>query len=161
MPWIQKMEQQVLRHRRLHFFSTWLIAKSVFLCHLHIQNYSEMQGADHTTDDNKKNPQLFPNDTEPGSRPLTPARNIYHAEAEKIEKKPGTAHACRPCSSFQVPAHSGHTVFHGMNNWPPTRYYWQGCSRKDIYRAWRSSIIRFFLLCVHEKENSAPVLRWG
>jgi hypothetical protein len=81
------------------------------------------------------NPQLFSNDTGPEPHPPTPATSIYLAAEEEIEKKPGTADAYRPCSNFQAPARLAHTVFHGTNNWLTTRYYWQGCNKRDIYRA--------------------------
>ncbi|MCX5871594.1 MAG: hypothetical protein NTY00_13415 [Deltaproteobacteria bacterium] len=116
-------------------FSNMVDSKSIFLCLLHIQNHPEKQEVNHTTDDNKMNPQLFSNDTGPEPRPPTPATSIYLAVEEEIEKKPGTADAYRPCSNFQAPARLAHTVFHGTNNWLPTRYYWQGCNKRDIYRA--------------------------
>ena len=46
-------------------FSNMVDSKNIVLCLLHIQEYPEKQGTDYTTDDNKMNPQLFPNDTEP------------------------------------------------------------------------------------------------
>lgn len=92
-------------------FSNMVDSKNIVLCLPHIQDYPEKQGADHTTDDNKMNPQAFSNDTEPEPRPPAPATDIYHAEGEEIEIKQGTAHACRPCSNFQAPARLEHRVF--------------------------------------------------